>query len=185
MLASVIKTERLRLSPFDQQEIEQLHALWTQPEVRRYLWDDQVIPRSQTAEILHRNQELFATQGFGLWSIRQRTVPMLCGFGGYWYFREPPELELILGLGAEYWHHGLATEAGVALIRYGFEVLGFSEIRGSTDAPNERSQRLMQRLGMQYEKRAVVAGLDTVFFHTRRSSWRPVGGAYSRQSSVA
>jgi RimJ/RimL family protein N-acetyltransferase len=64
-------------------------------------------------------------------------------------------------------------------------VLDFAEIRGSTDAPNERSIRLMQRLGMEYEKRLVVGGLDTVFYYLRRSGWRPAAGAYSLQSSLA
>ncbi|HEX5725576.1 MAG TPA: GNAT family N-acetyltransferase [Longimicrobiaceae bacterium] len=101
---AIIETERLRLRPFELEEAEQLHALWTRPEVRRYLWDDQVIPPEQTAEILQGNRELFATHGFGLWSIRQKAAPALCGFGGYWHFRDPPELELILGLVADYWH---------------------------------------------------------------------------------
>jgi RimJ/RimL family protein N-acetyltransferase len=117
--------------------------------------------------MLSCNQELFARQGVGLWAVRQRTAPALCGFGGYWHFREPPELELVLGLRAESWHQGFATEAGRALIRHGFD-LGFTEIRGSTDAANESSVRLMQRLGMEYEKRAVASGLDTIFYRVRR-----------------
>jgi ribosomal-protein-alanine N-acetyltransferase len=164
----LIETERLKLLPFAQLQATQLHTLWTQPEVRRYLWDDEIISDTRTAEILQRNDELFAREGFGLWSISQRAARELCGFGGYWYFREPSELELILGLAAEYWHRGIATEAGRALIEYGFDVLGFSEIRASCDGANQRSVSLMQRLGMHYEKRISVAGIDTVFYRIQR-----------------
>src|SRR5262245_24423244 len=170
MFAPVIETERLTLRPFAQLQATQLHTLWTQPDVRRYLWYDQLIPDARTAEILQRNDELFAREGFGLWSISERAAPGLCGFGGYWHFREPSELELILGLAAEYWHQGIATEAGLSLIEYGFEALGFSAIRGSCDAANQRSVSLMQRLGMEFEKRISVAGIDTVFYRIQRRS---------------
>lgn len=176
-MTSALETERLRLRPFVPEEADELHALWTQPEVRRHLWDDQVIPPDRTTEILRRSGELFAREGFGLWSIRIEDFPELCGFGGYWYFREPPELELLLGLGPAHWNRGLATEAGVALIRHGFDALGFGEVWGSTDAPNERSIRLMRRLGMEFQRRAEVDGLDTVFFAARRGSWRPAGSS--------
>lgn len=171
MADATIETQRLRLSPFRRDEAAALHALWTQPEVRRYLWDDQIISRDRTTQILLENEELFARRGFGLWSIRRKTTSALRGFGGFWHFREPPELELLLGLGAENWSQGYATEAGLALIRHGFEVLGLAEIRGSTDAPNDRSIRLMRRLGMQYQRRATIGGLDTVFFRAERTGW--------------
>jgi ribosomal-protein-alanine N-acetyltransferase len=75
MLTPVIETERLKLLPFDQLQATQLHTLWTQPEVRRYLWDDESISGARTAEILQRNDVLFAREGFGLWSISQRAAP--------------------------------------------------------------------------------------------------------------
>jgi RimJ/RimL family protein N-acetyltransferase len=53
-------------------------------------------------------------------------------------------------------------------MRYGFDALGFDRIRGSADAANERSIRLMQRLGMRFDRRQIVAGLDTVFYHAAR-----------------
>jgi len=164
----VLDTERLRLTPIDRRQASDLHALWIEPDVRRYLWDDEIVPRSQTEDIVSRNEEQFARLGCGLWSIAAPPSTELCGFAGFWHFREPPELELILGLGARYWGKGFATEAGAATMRYGFDALGFDRIRGSADAANERSIRLMQRLGMRFDRRQIVAGLDTVFYHAAR-----------------
>lgn len=165
-----IDTARLRLRPFAAHEAPALHALWTTPDVRRYLWDDRTIPLAETEEIVERSQALFAESRFGLWSIRPGADDRLVGFGGYWYFRDPPELELLLGLAPDEWGRGYATEAGLALIRYGFDQLGFDDVRGSTDAPNQASVRLMARLGMTFERRAVVGGLDTVFYRVTRDS---------------
>jgi RimJ/RimL family protein N-acetyltransferase len=136
--------------------------------VRRHLWDDRVIEPEETRAILDRSEHLFAARGFGLWCLVERFAKRPMGFGGFWHFRDPPELELILGLDPALWDRGFATEAGRALIRYGFQTLDFTEIRGSTDVANRRSVRLMERLGMKFDRRAVVGGLDTVFYQVRR-----------------
>ncbi|HEU0076067.1 MAG TPA: GNAT family N-acetyltransferase [Longimicrobiaceae bacterium] len=183
MTGAIIETERLRLAPLAQDEMEDLHLLWTRPEVRRYLWDGEFIPEARTTEILRQNAGLFAREGYGLWGVHRKDSPVLQGFGGFWHFRDPPELELILGFRSTAWNKGFATEAGAALVRYAFEALGFDEVRGSTDAPNERSARLMQRLGMQFERREVVGGLDTVFYSILRSAWSPSDASYHVETS--
>lgn len=167
-----ITTGRLRLRPLRPAEGDALHALWTAPRVRRFLWDDRVVPREQTDAILRQSVEWFDRRGYGLWSIRPAAGSTLLGFGGFWEFRDPPDLELILGLAPDHWGRGYATEAGLALIRHGFRALGFPEIRGSTDAPNRDSVRLMRRLGMEFQRREVVDGLDTVFHRAVRETWR-------------
>ena len=178
MAGAIIETERLRLAPLVQEEMADLHLLWTRPEVRRYLWDGEIIPEAQTTEILWQNAALFAREGYGLWGVRRKDSPVLQGFGGFWHFRDPPELELIVGFRSTAWNRGFATEAGAALVRYAFQELGFDEVRGSTDAPNERSARLMQRLGMEFERREEVGGLDTVFYSIHRSAWTASDAAY-------
>lgn len=164
-----LATPRLRLAPFQPSEAGALHEIWMDPEVRRYLWDDQILPPEQTAEIVERSGELFRERGFGLWSIRLRLNDDLIGFGGFWHFREPPELELILGVAPWLQGTGIATEAGTELIRHAFEELGFDEVRGSADAANTASLRLMEKLGMRQERRATVQGLDTLFYSLRPS----------------
>jgi [ribosomal protein S5]-alanine N-acetyltransferase len=164
-----ITTERLHLLPFDAAKAQALHQLWTDPAVRRYLWDEKIISRHQTEEIIQNSGRLFREHGLGLWALEAREDKSLIGFGGCWFFREPPELEMVIGLKPEVWGKGLATEAGRALLGYAFERLGFCEVRASTDAANVASIRLMERLGMRHERRAVVGGLDTVFYQLSRA----------------
>lgn len=33
------------MRPFEKDDVDALHRLWTDPDVRKYLWDDQDIPR--------------------------------------------------------------------------------------------------------------------------------------------
>jgi len=178
MRAHVLETARLRLAPFRAGEAGELHRLWTEPPVRRFLWDGRVVPPEQTAGIVRDSLRLFAADGFGLWSLRLRDGGELAGFGGFWHFRDPPERELLLGLAEAWWGQGLAAEAGRALVRFAFEELGFDAVRGSTDAPNRASVRVMEKLGMEFERRETIDGLDTVFYAVRRDGWRPDGAEY-------
>jgi RimJ/RimL family protein N-acetyltransferase len=46
------------------------------------------------------------------------------------------------------WGHGYATEAALASLAFGFQVLALPEILAVTTAGNLRSQAVMQRIGM-------------------------------------
>lgn len=109
-------------------------------------------------------KSLFAEHGFGLWGVRRTGDPRLVGFGGFWYFREPPELELLYGIAKEVWGRGYATAVVGAVVTYGFGTLRMPIIRASTDAGNVGSVRVLEKLGFQLTNRATVAGLDTLFY---------------------
>jgi [ribosomal protein S5]-alanine N-acetyltransferase len=166
-----LETERLGLRPLTAPDVDDLHRLFTQPGVRRFLWDDEVIPRERTAAVVERSTASFVTHGFGLWVVSLKDAVPLVGFCGFWHFHDPPQLELLYGLGEEQWHQGLATEAANAMIRYGFDVLGFARIEASTDVANTASVRVMERAGMRFWKREMTNGLDTIYYGIDRDSF--------------
>ena len=111
-----IDTPRLRLRPCREEDLPALHALWTEPEVRRYLWDGEVIPRERAMEILAKSEESFRSRGFGLWSAFVAGDPDLAGFAGLRVVGGTEEVEILYGLHPRVWGLGLATEAADALI---------------------------------------------------------------------
>jgi ribosomal-protein-alanine N-acetyltransferase len=147
-------------------DARELHDLWTTPGVRRFLWDDCVIPFEQTATTIETSVRLFAERGFGLWGARRHDRPRLVGFGGFWYFREPPELELLYGVAEEAWGAGVATDVGRAIVEYGRRSLRMPVIHASTDLANAASVRVLEKLGFRHTRRAAIAGLDTVFYES-------------------
>jgi [ribosomal protein S5]-alanine N-acetyltransferase len=168
-----IETARLRLRPVTKADVDELHALWSSPKVRKYLWDDEVIAHQRTASTVDESLRLFAACGYGLWGARLHEREELVGFGGFWYFHNPPKLELLYGIAPEHWNGGLATEIAQALVRYGFEELDFSEVWTSTNAPNAASVKVLEKAGLRFERRAVVDGLDTLFYWLPRSAFSP------------
>lgn len=182
----MIHTARLSMRPLALADVPRVHDLWTGADVRRFLWDDEVISFEKTRAIVVESERLMTASGMGLWAVTPKDEPELAGVGGYWHFRDPPELELILAFDPRHWKQGFATEAGTALIRYGFDDIGLTEVRGSTDEPNRASRRLMERLGMRYERRATIGGLDTVFYSAFPGMWktRPVIGDAGPRKAV-
>src|SRR5215216_5435827 len=139
MASPIIETTRLKLRPFTTGDVGDLHGLWTDPGVRKYLWDDEVISREQVASVVDESMSLFEASNFGLWGVFPREEEALVGFCGYWFFHDPPQLQILYGIAPNQWGSRLATEAARAVIRYGFEELSFDLIIASADAPNPAS----------------------------------------------
>jgi RimJ/RimL family protein N-acetyltransferase len=173
MAFPIIETTRLLLRPFAADAVDDIHRLWVDPCVRKYLWDDEVISREQASSVVGESISLFQSGGFGLWGAFAREDETLIGFCGYWFFHEPPQLQLLYGIAPTHWGKGLAAEAARAVIRYGFQELSFDRIIASADAPNVASFRVMEKAGMTFDKRVFINGLDTVYYAISREDFQP------------
>lgn len=152
------------MRPLVDADIAELHAILTEPGVRRFLCDDVIIPETQTREFITRSRELHANERVGLWGVYRRDERELLGCIGYWYFHEPPRLELLYALTERVWGYGYAAEAARRMIDYGREQLAMSTILASTDAPNVASIRVLEKLGFRLTERREAKGVDTLFF---------------------
>ncbi len=65
--------------------------------------------------------------------------------------QEHAQAEMGFWIGKAFWGHGYASEAGSAIVRFGFESLGLNRIYAFHMARNPASGRVLQKLGMQRE----------------------------------
>jgi ribosomal-protein-alanine N-acetyltransferase len=96
--------------------------------VRQYLWDGEVITSERVESLVNSSLISFEEHGFGLWAVLPREEESPIGFCGFWFFHEPPKLELLYGISPAHWHKGLATEAAKAMINYGFKELSSKQV---------------------------------------------------------
>lgn len=164
----LLRTTRTALSPFPLQKLERFYAINTDPFVRQYLWDNEIISRDLAISILEQNRDYFEDRAYGLWEIVELEHGGTIGYAGLWYFFDEPQPQLIYALLPAYTGRGLATEAASAIIDYAFSTLDFSYLIAATDAPHLSSQGVALRLGMEEVKRAVMEGKETVFFRLER-----------------
>ena len=165
-----LTTARLVLNPISDADFAELHAILTEPGVRRYLCDNVIIPESQTREFIGRSRELLTDERAGLWGVRTNSDPQLLGCVGFWYFHEPPRLELLFAMSERVWRRGYACEASLRMIEYGREQLRLRSILASTDSPNLASIALLEKLGFVLTEERVSNGLPTSFFELREAS---------------
>lgn len=148
-----LKTERLALREFTIDDYEAAHAYASDPRVVEYMSFGPNTPED-TRQFLERaieKQRQRPRTGYTLALTIEGEVIGGCGItitdaklgeGEIGYCMRP-----------EHWGRGLGTEVAGALIRFGFEELGFHRIIAKCDPMNVASWRVMEKTGMRREGR--------------------------------
>jgi len=82
-----------------------------------------------------------------------------------------PEVEIGWWLAPAYWGKGLATEAARQALAYGFEVGNLYRIVAIAQSANRDSLRVMERIGMRFEREAVHKGIRVVLYSIDREQF--------------
>jgi RimJ/RimL family protein N-acetyltransferase len=172
-----LRTGRLWLRPIEPADRDALHRLWTEPDVRRFLWDDRVIDLAAVDGVIAASAATFATEGFGHFALREGEADPLIGTCGLHRYAPGAEPELLYSLAPERWGCGLATEAAHAVVADAFARLGMARVLARADVPNRDSVRVMERLGMSYAGEREEGGLRLVSYTLAREDWRRTGGS--------
>ena len=175
----ILRTSRLGLRPLERSDLARVTGLFQDEDVARYIWDGHTLEEHEVDAILVQNGTLFEREGLGLWGVSgPADTNALIGFSGFWYFHDPPELELLYGFLRPWWGRGFATEAAGAVARYAVERLGLRRVVASADVPNVASHRVLERLGLRFERRALDEGIDTVWYGLEvtepHAEWTPI-----------
>lgn len=89
----------------------------------------------------------WALRGYGRWAIQSRASGEMVGSCGLWWPEGLPRSELTWWLLPSARGEGIATEASLAAIAFGYDVLGWDLVETHMDDDNLAAQRLVQRLG--------------------------------------
>jgi len=63
-----------------------------------------------------------------------------------------PAVEIGWRLRSDFWNRGLATEGAREAMRFAFEEIGLASLVSMTVPANERSRRVMEKLGMTHDE---------------------------------
>src|SRR5690349_11005043 len=150
----ILETKRLLLRRQMIEDLDDLWALYCDPEITRYIPD---APRSlaEAREELewHMNGHPKYPE-LGLWATIYKETGKFIGRCGLlpWTIDGQHEVEVAYTIAREYWGQGLATEAAQAILNYGFGKLNLSRLICLIDPQNIASQKVAEKMGMSFEK---------------------------------
>jgi len=166
-----LRTARLLLRGWRPEDLAPFAALNADPRVMEHL--AVVLSRVDSDQLAARIQGHSEAHGFGLWAVERAadnrrgaaqvgqsgaaaaTNDTFLGFAGLsvprFQAHFTPCVEIGWRLAAEHWGHGYATEAAEAALDHAFGVLGLDEVVSFTVPANQRSRRVMERLGLEHD----------------------------------
>jgi ribosomal-protein-alanine N-acetyltransferase len=161
---TVLATDRLRLRPMRESDLDDLSAMYADPEVMRNLGNGRPVDREAAAERLRRMLAHWDKYGFGIWAVCDKAGGRFLGRCGYGNLHDYPDMELAYSLRRDAWGSGYCTEAARAVVRHAFQATKLPRLMAVARPRNLASVNVMRKLGMAYQKVITFDGGDAVLY---------------------
>ena len=188
LLSPTLTTARLVLRPFrdaDRREVFELHS---NARVMRY-WDSAPWrDETQADRFLARCRALSDNEAGARVAVERRDTGRFIGWIGLQHWDHDNRGANLGYFFAEHaWGQGYATEAGRALLEWGFDVMDLNRVSAQTDTRNEASARVLTKLGFTLEgilrENVIVDGevSDDATYSLLRREWTSTHSVPSQQ----
>jgi 3-dehydroquinate dehydratase/shikimate dehydrogenase len=151
-----VRTERLILRSWHEEDLEPFAQLNADPRVREYF--PGLLSRQESDASVKLASDHIERYGWGLWAASLLQTGEFIGFIGLGEvpFTAPfnkltPAVEIGWRLAFNHWEKGYATEGALAALKYGYEILNLEEIVSFTAVANQRSRNVMEKIGMHHD----------------------------------
>jgi [ribosomal protein S5]-alanine N-acetyltransferase len=160
----VLETDRLIMTEWVMQDWMEFRPIASDPDVMRYIGDGSTWSDQRIQAFVERQMQEWNRYRFCLWKMLQKNDLRLVGFCGLQHLSQTEEIEIGWWLAKASWGKGLATEAARVVLHYGFETAALQRIVAIARPANYASIRIMEKLGMRYEKEMVRNGIPIVLY---------------------
>ena len=153
-----LETQRLIIRPWKSSDLSEFAAMSLDSEVMRYF--PNLLDTQQSAVLARRIQDLIHQYGWGFWALELKATQQFIGFTGLntlstefdFSSSHKPAVEIGWRITQAYWRQGYALEAAQACLKFAFTQLSLDEVYAFTAVSNQASEKLMQKLGMTFNK---------------------------------
>jgi [ribosomal protein S5]-alanine N-acetyltransferase len=152
-------TARLQLRPFTAADHDAIHAVYSDPEVMRYVGHGAHRGMAETVRALRVYADILAAHGYSFLAVVERESGALVGDAGL----NPlggrgPDVELGYTVARAAWGKGYATEAARALVEHAFTALGVPRVVAQVEPANAASRHVLEKLGMTAREERIAYG---------------------------
>ena len=155
----VAETERLRLRELTEEDAAFALELVNEPSWIRFIGKRDVGSLADASRYLEKGPiAMYARHGFGLWCVALRSTGEAIGMCGLIKRDTLPDVDLGFAFLPRHWGRGYALEAAEATMAYARETLGLARVVAILSQDNERSARLLVKLGFVPEGTIAMPG---------------------------
>lgn len=154
----LIETARLQLCHFGLDDAQFILSLVNDPGWIRFIGDRGIRTVAQ-AEAYLRDGPMtsYETNGFGLYLVQRKLDKLRLGMCGLVKRPSLPHVDIGFAFLSIYTGRGYALEAATAVLNYAHFDLNLHPIVAITAPDNHRSIKLLQKLGLHFQKRISLA----------------------------
>ena len=178
-------TARLQLRPFTAADHDAIHAVYSDPEVMRYVGHGAHRGMAETVRALRVYADILATHGYSFLAVVERGRGVVVGDAGL----NPlggrgPDVELGYTVARADWGRGYATEIGRALVDHAFTTLGVSRVVAQVEPANAASRHVLEKLGMTAREERVAYGRPHLLYAVERRPAPPAAGTAASERPI-
>ena len=143
-----LRTERLLLERYVPEDEDSFVALFQDERVSRWMGDGPSSEEDDRALFGRVFTKVYAQNLFDVWAVRRDG--RLVGHAEIKRTDEVDGYEIIYALAPELWGAGLGRELAEAIVAYGFDTLGLSEVHATVADANTASLALLDKMGFTH-----------------------------------
>ncbi len=149
----ILDTERLTLRELSVEDAAFMLRLLNEPAFVRFIGDRGVRTIADVRRYLIQGPiDSYRRFGFGLYLVEFKAEKVPIGICGLIKRDALHDVDLGFAFLPEFWSRGYAIEAASAVMTYGKDVVKLSRIVAIVTADNERSMRVLGKLGFRFEQ---------------------------------
>lgn len=150
---TILETERLLLCQFSTEDADFILELLNEPSFIRNIGDRGVRTIiDANSYILNGPVASYAKNGFGLYLVKLKETNESIGMCGLIKRDTLEDVDIGYAFLPRFWSKGYAVEAAQATKEYAKNVIGLSRIVAIVDPENEGSIRVLEKIGLKFEK---------------------------------
>jgi [ribosomal protein S5]-alanine N-acetyltransferase len=166
-----LETPRLLLRQFLPGDAPHFFDLNNDPAVIQYT-GDQPFSSIEAARELIINYDQYSKYQSGRLTVVIKDTNDIAGWCGLKYDPDTDQTDIGYRLKKAYWNKGIATEAALRCLQYGFEQLHLPVIIGRAMKENAASIRVFEKIGMEFWKETILDEQAAVYYRITNEALR-------------
>ena len=174
-----LETERLILREFRESETEGIFELDSNAEVHKYLGNNPITTYKQAEDIITFFEEQYKERGIGRFAAFEKESGEFIGWSGLKLNTGEKEelngftdfIDIGYRFIPRFWGKGYASESAFACLDFGFKEMNYDIIYGAADVENIGSNKILQKVGLQFVNKFDYKGVDVNWYELKKSDY--------------